>query len=155
MFTPQTCHMSCVICHVSRVTCHVSPVTCHMSHVKKKNYILIYIYIYIFFYLRKKFGQSVGASRWRVCYQRGLPRLVSQNVPQHFKMFAKHAGGASRFYRFFLLSVTSWPDLGRTGCFSGGSYTTVPAAGGGWRKPQMSVLSMEYLFIYTFTRAGP
>ena len=23
------------------------------------------------------FGQSVGASRWRVCYQRGLPRLVS------------------------------------------------------------------------------
>ena len=37
----------CVTCHVSHVTCHVSCVT-----------------------------QSVGASRWRVCYQRGLPRLV-------------------------------------------------------------------------------
>ena len=23
-----------------------------------------------------KIGQSSGASRWRVCYQRGLPRLV-------------------------------------------------------------------------------
>ena len=26
--------------------------------------------------LQKKVGQSGGASRWRVCYQRGLPRLV-------------------------------------------------------------------------------
>ena len=24
----------------------------------------------------EKIGQSGGASRWRVCYQRGLPRLV-------------------------------------------------------------------------------
>ena len=24
----------------------------------------------------KNIGQSGGASRWRVCYQRGLPRLV-------------------------------------------------------------------------------
>ena len=24
----------------------------------------------------KKIGQSCGASRWRVCYQKGLPRLV-------------------------------------------------------------------------------
>ena len=29
------------------------------------------------FLRKKKIGQSVGASRWRVCYQRGLPRLVS------------------------------------------------------------------------------
>ena len=30
-------------------------------------------------------GQSGGASRWRVCYQRGLPRLVSKlmNKPAH------------------------------------------------------------------------
>ena len=34
------------------VTCHISHVTC--------------------------LGQSVGASQWRVCYQRGLPRLVWQ-----------------------------------------------------------------------------
>ena len=59
---PQTCH-------VSHVTCHVSRVTCHLSHV------IFLFYIYIFF-LRKKIGQSGGASRWRVCYQRGLPRLV-------------------------------------------------------------------------------
>ena len=26
--------------------------------------------------LQKNIGQSGGASRWRVCYQRGLPRLV-------------------------------------------------------------------------------
>ena len=50
-----------VLCHVSHVTCHVSHVTCHMSN----------IYIYIFF------GQNSEAYRWRVCYQRGLPRLVS------------------------------------------------------------------------------
>ena len=52
--------MSCVTtCHVSRVTCHVSGVTCHM-------------YFLFFFF----FGQSGEAYRWRVCYQRGLPRLV-------------------------------------------------------------------------------
>ena len=26
-------------------------------------------------------GQSGEASRWRVCYQRGLPRLVSYHLP--------------------------------------------------------------------------
>ena len=40
--------------------CHMSRVTCHMSCV--------------FFYF--VFGQSGGASQWRVCYQRGLPSLV-------------------------------------------------------------------------------
>ena len=52
------CHVSRVTCHMSRVMCHVSRVTCHMSRVTKKN------------------GKSGGASRLRVCYQRGLPRLV-------------------------------------------------------------------------------
>ena len=66
MFTPP--NMSHVTCHVSRVTCHMSSVTCHMS---KKNYILIF-----FFFSRTQIGQSGGASRWRVCYQRGLPCLV-------------------------------------------------------------------------------
>ena len=61
-----------VTCHVSRVTCHVSPVTCHMSHVS--------CHVSFFFCLRKKIGQSGGASRWRVCYQRGLPRLVLQHM---------------------------------------------------------------------------
>ena len=54
--TGDTCHMSCVMCHVSCVTCHVSHVMRHVSHVKKNN--------------------NGGASWWRVCYQRGLPRLV-------------------------------------------------------------------------------
>ena len=60
MFTPPniscvTCHdISCVMCHVPRrVTCHMSRVTCN------------------FF-----FGLSGEVYRWRVCYQRGLPRLV-------------------------------------------------------------------------------
>ena len=53
MFTPH--HVSRVTCHVSHVTCHVSPVTCQ--------------HFFCFFLL------SGGASTWRVCYQRGLPRL--------------------------------------------------------------------------------
>ena len=52
--------MSGVTCQVSRVRCHVSHVTCHI------NFNLLFIYF---------FGQSGEASRWRVCYQRGLPRL--------------------------------------------------------------------------------
>ena len=47
-----------VMFHESYVTCHVSPVTFHMS--------LNFIY----------FWQSGEASRWRVYYQWGLPRLV-------------------------------------------------------------------------------
>ena len=62
--------MSRVTCHdVSHVTCHVSRVTCHMSHV-----------FFCFF-----FWQSGEAYRWRVCYQRGLPRLVSHH--SHITLF--------------------------------------------------------------------
>ena len=56
-----------VMCHMSTVVCHMSTVTCHVSHTKK------YQIIQILFILR----QSVTASRQRICYQRGLPRLVS------------------------------------------------------------------------------
>ena len=45
----------------------MSRVTCHMSQFK-------------FFYLIFFFGQSGEAQRWRVCYQRGLPRLVFQLI---------------------------------------------------------------------------
>ena len=51
--------MSHVTCHVSRVMYHMSHVACHMS--------------YVFFLF---VGLSGGGSRWRVCYQRGLPRVV-------------------------------------------------------------------------------
>ena len=54
-------YVSCVMCQVSGVKCHVSQVMCHVSHVNKKT---------------KTKLQSGGASWSRVCYQRGLPRLV-------------------------------------------------------------------------------
>ena len=65
MFIPI--YVSCVTCHVSHVTCHVSCVTCHLYHVTCH-----------FFSITKKIGQCGGASRWKVCYQRGLPRLVQK-----------------------------------------------------------------------------
>ena len=37
------------------------------------------------FYTTKNIGQSGGASRWRVCYQRGLPRLVFKWLKLDFK----------------------------------------------------------------------
>ena len=52
------CHVSRVSCQVSGVRCQVSGVTCHF-----------FLFLYFFW-------QIGGASRWRVCYQRGLPRLV-------------------------------------------------------------------------------
>ena len=54
-----------VMCHVSGVTFHVSRVTCHVSNAN-------FIFLFIIFFL----GQLGEAYRWRVCYQRGLPRLV-------------------------------------------------------------------------------
>ena len=42
---------------------------CHLSHV---------FFIIKKIYPLEKNGQSGGASRWRVCYQRGLPRLVNR-----------------------------------------------------------------------------
>ena len=65
---PTTCHMSCVTCHVSHVTCHMSHIMCHMSY-----------FFFIFF-----FGQSGEAYQWRVCYQRGLPRLVFHTCGLYF-----------------------------------------------------------------------
>ena len=56
------------MCHVSHVTCHLSRVTCRMS--------FFFLFSSSFFLILKKIGQGGGASRWRVCYQRGLPRLV-------------------------------------------------------------------------------
>ena len=58
------CHLSHVRCHMSCVTCHVSPVTCNLSHVTCHIFLLLFSL------------QSGEASQGRVCYQRGLPRLV-------------------------------------------------------------------------------
>ena len=63
-FSPPTMgHMLGVKCQVSGVMFYMSSVTCQVSHVS--------IYLCIYF-----LGQSGGASRLRVCYQWGLPRLV-------------------------------------------------------------------------------
>ena len=64
--------MSHVTCHVSCVTCHVSHVMCHMP-------ILLFIYFFL--------GQLGEAYRWRVCYQRGLPRLVFFHVSTKTDLF--------------------------------------------------------------------
>ena len=52
--------------HVSHVTRQVSCVGCRMSCV---------IFLFLIYS-----GQMGGASRWRVCYQQGLPRLVSLHI---------------------------------------------------------------------------
>ena len=78
-------YLTCVMCHVSRVPCHLSRVKCHMSPVtcQKKN--SSYFFFFSFLSL-KKIGQSGGPSRWRVCYQRGLPRLVYKFIDKIHKL---------------------------------------------------------------------
>ena len=62
--------MSPVTVHLSPVMCHMSPVTLHMSfQLKLKQKKLEK--------LNRKNQQSGGDSQWRVCYLRGLPRLVN------------------------------------------------------------------------------
>ena len=55
--------------HMSGVLCQVSGVTCQVSHVRS------FFLFFIIFFL-----QSGEASRWRGCYQRGLPRLFYFSV---------------------------------------------------------------------------
>ena len=40
--------------------------------------------------LQKNIEKSGGASRWRVCYQRGLPRLVFVETYYQFKICISH-----------------------------------------------------------------
>ena len=56
--------MSRVTCQMSHVTCHMSCVTCQMSHVKVLCFFL----------------QIGEAYWWTVCYQRGLPLLVYNDI---------------------------------------------------------------------------
>ena len=53
---PVRCHVSCVTYHMSCVTCHMWRVLCH--------------------FFSSFFGKGGEISRWRVCHQWGLPRLV-------------------------------------------------------------------------------
>ena len=87
------------MCHVSHVMCHMSRVTCHNVHV-------------IFFFFLLFSGQSGEAYRWRVCYQRGLPRLVliysihshnmgSQNPSKRFYWYASVCDSMSVIPEYF------------------------------------------------------
>ena len=62
----------------ARTWIRVSSVTCHLSHVQIFFSHFFNIYKKILF---KKIGQSDGGGWWSVCYQRGLPHLVSLNPP--------------------------------------------------------------------------
>ena len=73
--------------YLSHVRCPLSRVRCHLSRVR-----------------RVFFGQSGGASRWRVCYQRGLPRLVL-----YILIFLPHCDAPP----FLLLLLFSPQDKGR------------------------------------------
>ena len=72
MFTPH--NMSNITCHMSSATCHMSCVTCHMSCVA------CHFFSFFLNKIRRKNRQNGEAYRWSVCYQWGLPRLVSTQL---------------------------------------------------------------------------
>ena len=88
MFTPQyvshvTCYVSSVTCHMSCVTCHMTCVTCHMSHVTFHMSSVTFFFNEKKLRRRKKYEkirQRGRPSPWRVCDQRGLPRLVFETT---------------------------------------------------------------------------
>ena len=91
-------------CHVSRVTCRMSHVTCHKKGRKKE----------------KKKGQSGGAYQSRVCYQRGLPRLVcsdfnffSLKVSKVTNYKPKMAKKSKTLQKKFFFLHNIWLDLGK------------------------------------------
>ena len=55
------------------ISLHVPHVLCHMSHAACKNVIFLLIF----------FSQSGGAIWQRVCYRRGLPRVVFRKMSQN------------------------------------------------------------------------
>ena len=80
-----TCQVSCIWCQVSGVRCQVLRVRCHVSGVTCHFFSSIFFWTTWWGYSVEGLLstgptpsslQSDEASRWRVCYQRGLPRLV-------------------------------------------------------------------------------
>ena len=60
--------------HFWQTSGHLSPVTCQNIKKKIKKYKKKKIFTL------KNIEKIGGASRWRVCYQRGLPRLVLEDT---------------------------------------------------------------------------
>ena len=107
MFTPHSLshfmfHVSCVLCHVSRVTCH--------------------IFFFNFFF----FWQSGGVSWWRVCYQRGLPRLVSSQIRIKLHLYLRAESWLDNvaFYCHFLLIETGSMKVCSVRCALRTMYTS-------------------------------
>ena len=71
-FEDNVHHLLCVRCHMSPVMCHMSRVPCPITCVTN-----IYIYIFVW--------TIYEARQWRVCYQRGLPRLVIYYIWTHVR----------------------------------------------------------------------
>ena len=87
--------MSGVRCHMSCFTCQVSHVRCQVSHV-----ILLIIF----------FGKSGGASRRRVCYQRGLPRLVLILFQNFLEIYQFFKNTFSVIFNYFASNYQHWPN---------------------------------------------
>ena len=50
-------------------------------------------------------GKSGEASRWRVCYQRGLPRLVCIRIDRHKRTQPAKGTAEGIFFCIFLLTI--------------------------------------------------
>ena len=90
--SPPVCHVTHVMCHVKNVRCQVPGVICQVSHVTcnsqtvrarelkfwEKFHLLPHVTCQVSHVkCNLKSGKNDDASRCRVCYQQGLPRLVS------------------------------------------------------------------------------
>ena len=83
------------MCHVSRITHQMSHFTCHLSYITSQVSHVTHFF-FLFFLL-----ESGGVSFWRVCYQRGLPRLV-------FRLFLIKNTLKHKMYLFQVVVVRFW-----------------------------------------------
>ena len=95
---------------MSTVMCHVSRVMCQVSHFRVQVSFCSFFLLFLFF------QQNVGASRWRVCYQQGQPRLFFfrlnffgflLNQPN----FCQLVSVSVRFCQFLTVAVSFCPFL--------------------------------------------
>ena len=86
MFTPN---------HRSHVRCHVCGV--------------MFCFFWVFFWV---FLQSGGDSRWRVCYQRGLPRLVLRSkLFSHYLQESFHCSRSQPYLSASKLFLPHWEPI--------------------------------------------
>ena len=90
---------------MSRASCHilVPHVMCHMACV---NFVLVLSFFFFFFW------KNGAASRLRVCYQWGLPRLVYKNSVNLFCLSLYHSVSSL----FFHWKSRIWETLNHSNC---------------------------------------